>query len=220
MKFKNNLFFFFSSILLYVFTCTQKGMGIHKCANNIGTAIVSLLVGYVQDLTYHDEDPNDNHSDLMNEYNGVMILYLCLACGSSLFVIVFWYMDRINLKGWLQNNKKERDRRLQLLMEQQEYQDMVMIKDNISQQQLSSNINGRKEEDEVVMETVDKNNHSSLPNLEEKEKEEDYLKLTGNRLLSKKSYLYPGIYCFWLLLAWVAFFTFALMPVYLQYQSN
>lgn len=197
-------------------------MGIHKCANNIGTAIVSLLVGFVQDLTYYDGDPTDNHSDLMNEYNGVMIFYLALGCGSSLLVIIFWFIDKVKLKGWLQADKKERDRRLNQLMEQKEIQEIQEIeKQQEQEQQLqlqsqqeqlsysmtnNSNINNRHN---------NSNQSSPLPNVEE------YLKITGNQLLTKKSYLYPGIYCFWLILAWVAFFAFALMPVYLQqYQTN
>ncbi|KAG1245603.1 hypothetical protein G6F68_014989 [Rhizopus microsporus] len=70
-----------STSLLLPHELSGTGMGLHKCANNIGTTIVSVLVGYVQDLTYHDGNPNDNMTDLQSEYNGVMILYLVLAVG-------------------------------------------------------------------------------------------------------------------------------------------
>ncbi|KAG1094299.1 hypothetical protein G6F42_018777 [Rhizopus arrhizus] len=104
-----------STSLLLPHELAGTGMGLHKCANNIGTTIVSVLVGYVQDLTYHDGNPHDDISDLQKEYDGVMILYLSMAGLSTLVVCVFWLMDRKMLSGWLQANKKERDRRLELI---------------------------------------------------------------------------------------------------------
>jgi hypothetical protein len=43
------------------------------------------------------------------------------------------------------------------------------------------------------------------------------LQLVGSQLLTKPCYLYVGFLGFWLLVSWVIFFTFALMPVYQSY---
>lgn len=145
-------------------------MGFHKCGNNIGTTIVSVLVGYVQDLTYHDGNPHDNAVDLQNEYNGVMIFYMALAAFSTLIVVVFWWMDRVNLKGWLQANLVERQRRLE-----------------------------------------------SVKLSEQQEKKLDGLEMIGSRLRKKPSVVYVGVFGAWLVVAWVIFFVFALMPVYQSY---
>ncbi|KAI8076784.1 major facilitator superfamily domain-containing protein [Halteromyces radiatus] len=146
------------------------GAGLHKCANNIGTTIVAVIVGYVQDLTYHDGNPSDDNADLQTEYDGVMILYLSLACGSTLIAVILWWMDRRQLMGWLQADKKDRDQRLEVLT-------------------------------------------SMEPN-----KSCSNLAAIGSQVRKTKSYVYVGIYCFWLLAAWVIFFVFALMPVYMNYE--
>ncbi|KAI8380992.1 major facilitator superfamily domain-containing protein [Radiomyces spectabilis] len=109
-----------STSLLLPHELAGTGMGLHKCANNIGTTIVSVIVGYVQDLTYHDGDPHDDQADLRQEYHGVMIFYLVMAGCSILVVAIFWMMDRKLLNGWLQADKKERDRRLRCVQQLQE----------------------------------------------------------------------------------------------------
>ncbi|ORE08743.1 MFS general substrate transporter [Rhizopus microsporus var. microsporus] len=101
-----------STSLLLPHELSGTGMGLHKCANNIGTTIVSVLVGYVQDLTYHDGDPDDDNYDLQNEYTGVMIFYLFLAVLSIFIAATFWLLDRFVLRSWLQINKAEREKRL------------------------------------------------------------------------------------------------------------
>src|SRR6478735_2641920 len=73
-----------STSLLLPHELSGTGMGLHKCANNIGTTIVSVLVGYVQEITYHDGNPHDDISDLQSEYDGVMILYVSMAGLSTL----------------------------------------------------------------------------------------------------------------------------------------
>ncbi|KAI9287182.1 major facilitator superfamily domain-containing protein [Umbelopsis sp. AD052] len=76
------------------------GIGLHKTANNIGTTIISVIAGYLQDHAYHDE------------YNGVMNLYLALTSLSILLVAFWWILDRIKQHGWLEATKAERKKRL------------------------------------------------------------------------------------------------------------
>ncbi|SAM07564.1 hypothetical protein [Absidia glauca] len=149
-----------ASALLLPHELVGVGTGLHKCANNIGTTIVAVLVGYVQDLTYHDGDAADNNYDLGNEYDGVMLLYLTLACGATLLTAGLWWMDRQWLAGWLQVGKKERDRRVENATD---------------------------------------------------------LHLIGSQVRDTKSYVFVGVYGFWLVAAWILFFVFALMPVYMNY---
>ncbi|CAO3579731.1 unnamed protein product [Absidia cylindrospora] len=176
-----------SSALLLPHGLVGIGTGLHKCANNIGTTIVAVLVGYVQDLTYHDGDASDNNSDLRNEYDGVMILYLCMACGSTLLALALWWMDRRTLMGWLQVGKKERDRRIETVT-------TTMMTGSSSSEDSPAAVN------ESTINT-------SCPAPAS----------IGSQVRSKKSFVYVGVYCFWLVAAWIIFFVFALMPVYMNY---
>lgn len=179
-----------STSLLLPHELAGTGMGLHKCFNNIGTTIVSVLVGYVQDLTFHDGDPHDDLSDLQTEYDGVMILYLSIATFSILVVILFWVMDRILLSGWLQADKKERQRRLNVVQTKEEDEKTLYLhaeKDDLK----------RLNEEKLVA-----------------------LKMIGSRLTKKKSYIYVSISAFWLSVSWIVFFTFALMPVYQSYMYH
>jgi hypothetical protein len=176
-----------SASLLLPHELAGTGMGLHKCANNIGTTIVSVLVGYVQDLTYHDGNPHDDISDLQTEYDGVMILYASLAALSTLIVGIFWLMDRRLLSGWLQANKLERERRLELVRTKEEDEKTLYL--HAAQEELKK-INNEKK---------------------------DALNMIGSRLRESKNYVYVSFYGFWLLVSWVIFFTFALMPVYQSY---
>ncbi|KAI9260544.1 major facilitator superfamily domain-containing protein [Phascolomyces articulosus] len=177
-----------STSMLLPHELAGTGMGLHKCANNVGTTIVAVVVGYVQDLTYHDGNSADDHKDLQNEYNGVMVLYLVMACCSTLVVGIFWLMDRKILKGWLQANKAERDRRLEMAKHEQD------------------------EEDRAVRYPY----YGVAP--EEQEKRRNMaLQMIGSKMRSKKTYIYVAFYSFWFVAAWVVFFTFALMPVYQNY---
>lgn len=161
-----------STALLLPHELVGIGTGLHKCANNIGTTIIAVLVGYVQDLTYHDGDASDDTYDLRNQYEGVMILYLCLGCGSTFLAVALWWMDRRQLGGWLQADKKDREHRIEALV------------------------------------SVSSDEKNQVPDLS----------TIGSQVLDKKSYLYVGFYCFWLVAAWVVFFVFALMPVYMNYE--
>lgn len=157
------------------------GVGLHKCANNIGTTIVSVIVGYVQDLTFHDGNSSDDQVDLQHEYDYVMILYLLVSCISLLLAFLFWFWDRQHLGSWLQINRKEREKR----MEQAK---------SISAHQY-----------------IYKNEQESYY------KQQTALKLIGSQLKTKRSFVHIGLFLFWLLIAWVIFFTFALMPIYQSY---
>lgn len=176
-----------STSLLLPHELAGTGMGLHKCFNSIGTTIVSVLVGYVQDLTYHDGDPHDDSSDLQVEYNGVMILYLSIASFSIIVVVVFWLMDRYLLSGWLQADKKERQRRLDLVQTKEEDEKTLYL---------------HADQDELQKINEEKMNA---------------LKMIGSRLSEKKSYTYVSLSLFWLAFSWIVFFTFALMPVYQSY---
>jgi Major Facilitator Superfamily len=86
------------------------GVGLHKTANNIGTTIISVIAGYLQDQAYHDGD-TDYDEDLAEEYNGVMNLYLALTTLSILLIVFWWVLDRIKQRGWLEASKAERTKR-------------------------------------------------------------------------------------------------------------
>lgn len=91
------------------------GVGLKKSANNVGSTIISIIVGYIQDLTFHDGNSLDNFTDQVHQYDYVMIFFIAVTSFSIVLIVVFWYMDRSQLNGWLQANKKERDRRLEIV---------------------------------------------------------------------------------------------------------
>lgn len=167
--------------LLMPYELVGVGVGLHKCANNIGTTILSVIVGYVQDLTFHDGDTSDDHVDLQHEYDYVMILYLLVSCIALLLAFLFWLWDRQCLDSWLQINRKQRQSRL----------------------------------DKVKSISI---HHYTYENQQEGyHKQQTALKLIGSQLKTKQSYIHVGFFLFWLLAAWVVFFTFALMPIYQSY---
>ncbi|ORX59387.1 MFS general substrate transporter [Hesseltinella vesiculosa] len=183
-------------------------MGLHKCANNIGTTIVSVLVGYVQDLTYHDGDTNDDQHDLMFEYESVMILYLVLACMSVAVAVMFWWMDRTMLDGWLQADKHERDHRL-----------AGLEKHDTPAPHTPEDPPQEVEKTPACVSTVD-TDHVPTTAHNEDDDETHLRQITGNRLRSSSSWVYAGLYTFWLVAAWVVFIVFALMPLYMNYDQN
>lgn len=176
-----------STSLLLPHELAGTGMGLHKCANNIGTTILSVLVGYVQDLTFHDGDPHDDITDLQTEYDGVMILYVSIAGVAVLIVFLFWFLDHKYLSGWLQADKKERDRRLEQVEIKEENEKALYMHAN------------QDELDKVHKEKL------------------EALQLIGSKLRETKTYVYLIIYVFWLIVSWGIFFAFALMPVYQDY---
>ncbi|KAI8072732.1 major facilitator superfamily domain-containing protein [Gongronella butleri] len=202
-------------------------LGLHKCANNIGTTIVAIMTGWVQDLTYHDGDPNDNTSDLAFEYEGVMVLYLVLSCAAVGLIALFWYLDRRTMDGWLQADKKERDRRLNLdTQPAASHEELSTTADAAATAPGALNANADDANDtSTTTTTTDKQQHDastidtsdmeSAANAREAYRQ----RITGNRLLSKRNWIYPSIYGFWLVAAWATFFIFALMPIYFNYDQ-
>lgn len=177
-----------STSLLLPHELAGTGMALHKCSNNIGTTIVAIIVGYVQDLTYHDNNPLDDHSDLTNEYHGVMILYMIMGCCSTLIACIFWLMDRKLLSGWLQADKNEREKRLEV---------------------------ARHEEQEEMR--AYRYPYYGVDPAVQAERRNNALSRIGSRLREKKTYTYVGVWAFWLLVSWVVYFVFALMPVWQDY---
>lgn len=169
-----------------IITCTAltlpqeyigTGVGLHKSANNVGTTIINILAGYLQDHAYHDGD-TDYTEDLTEDYAGVMYLYIALSSLAAVLNIFWWILDRTRLKGWLQADRAERQRRLDQ----------------------NQNIGGSYES------PID------IPNQQ--------LAAVGGLLLSTKTYRYCIIYIFFLILAWAMYFSFALLPVYNNENSD
>ncbi|CDH61573.1 major facilitator superfamily transporter [Lichtheimia corymbifera JMRC:FSU:9682] len=180
-----------STSMLLPHELSGTGMALHKCANNIGTTIVSVIVGYVQDLTYHDGNSADNARDLQNEYDGVLVCYLVMAGCATLVVGIFWLMDRKILDGWLQADKFERERRLQAAKHEQEEEERAY-----------------------------RYPYYAVAPAEQEERRDKALQRIGSLLRKNKSYVYIGFYTFWFIVSWAVFFTFALMPLYQNYQSK
>ncbi|KAI8645877.1 hypothetical protein BD408DRAFT_411200 [Parasitella parasitica] len=81
-----------STSLLLPYELVGVGVVLHKCANNTGTTVLSVIVGQVQDLTFHDGDASDDQVDLQHEYDYVMILYLLVSCISLVLALLFWFL--------------------------------------------------------------------------------------------------------------------------------
>ncbi|KAF7724031.1 hypothetical protein EC973_001438 [Apophysomyces ossiformis] len=76
------------------------GLGIYKSSNNIGTTILDIIVGVVQDHTANQA------------YTGVMILFLVLSCVGLLLIAFLWLTQRIYLKNLLEMGRKKRIERM------------------------------------------------------------------------------------------------------------
>ncbi|KAG1242208.1 hypothetical protein G6F68_016301 [Rhizopus microsporus] len=61
------------------------GSGIYKSTINIGTTILDIVVGVVQDHTQHQA------------YTGVMILFLVLACVGFVLICTLWVSQYVVL---------------------------------------------------------------------------------------------------------------------------
>jgi uncharacterized protein (DUF3084 family) len=110
-----------------------------------------------------------------------------VAAVSTLVVGIFWLLDRRLLSGWLQANKLERERRLEFVQTKEQDEKTLYLS--------------------AVEEELKKVNQEKM----------NALNMIGSRLNESKSYIYVSFYGFWLLVAWVIFFTFALMPIYQNY---
>ncbi|KAG0171388.1 hypothetical protein DFQ28_001071 [Apophysomyces sp. BC1034] len=79
------------------------GLGIYKSSNNVGTTILDIIVGVVQDNTAGQA------------YTGVMILFLILSCIGFGLISFLWLTQRIYLKGLLEMGRKKRTERMKEL---------------------------------------------------------------------------------------------------------
>ncbi|KAI8086267.1 major facilitator superfamily domain-containing protein [Halteromyces radiatus] len=77
------------------------GLGIYKSSNNIGTTILDIVVGVVQDNTANQA------------YTGVMILFLCLACVGFLLISFLWIAQRVWYQNALEAGRKKRQAYMQ-----------------------------------------------------------------------------------------------------------
>jgi MFS family permease len=83
------------------------GSGIYKSTINIGTTILDIVVGVVQDHTQHEA------------YTGVMILFLVLACVGFVLICTLWVSQYAVLDNLLETGRK---RRLKLMKERDQQQ--------------------------------------------------------------------------------------------------
>ncbi|KAI9268031.1 major facilitator superfamily domain-containing protein [Phascolomyces articulosus] len=72
------------------------GLGIYKSSNNIGSVILDIIVGLVQDRTQGQS------------YSGVMILYLVMACMGLCIVVAFLFIQRFFMGNLLELSRKKR----------------------------------------------------------------------------------------------------------------
>ncbi|KAG0742116.1 hypothetical protein G6F57_000956 [Rhizopus arrhizus] len=72
------------------------GSGIYKSTINIGTTILDIVVGVVQDHTQHQA------------YTGVMILFLVLACVGFVLICTLWVSQYVVLDNLLETGRKRR----------------------------------------------------------------------------------------------------------------
>lgn len=97
-------------------------------------------------------------------------------------------MDHKLLSGWLQANKAEREKRLEA---------------------------ARHEEQEEMR--AYRYPYYGVDPAVQAERRNKALQNIGSRLREKKTYVYVGIWAFWLVISWVVYFAFALMPIWQDY---
>ncbi|KAG2221651.1 hypothetical protein INT45_001176 [Circinella minor] len=76
------------------------GLGLFKSANNIGSSILDIVVGIVQDNTENQL------------YTNVMIVFIVLGSLGFLIIIGLWFTQRIYLKNLLELSRKKRQERM------------------------------------------------------------------------------------------------------------
>ncbi|KAI8384989.1 major facilitator superfamily domain-containing protein [Radiomyces spectabilis] len=76
------------------------GLGLYKSSNNIGTTILDIAVGVVQDKT------------AKQAYTGVMVVFLVLACVGFGIISLLWLAQRIYLKNLLEMGRAKRTLRM------------------------------------------------------------------------------------------------------------
>jgi hypothetical protein len=83
------------------------GLGLYKSSNNVGTSILDIVVGVVQDNTAGQA------------YTGVMILFIVLSCIGFLLIALLWLTQRIYLGNLLEAGHKKRVQQMQEINDQQ-----------------------------------------------------------------------------------------------------
>lgn len=76
------------------------GLGLYKASNNIGTTILDIVVGVVQDHTKNQA------------YTNVMILFLALSCVGLLIIIGLWVAQYFFLGNLLETGRRRRVERM------------------------------------------------------------------------------------------------------------
>ncbi|KAI8147347.1 major facilitator superfamily domain-containing protein [Fennellomyces sp. T-0311] len=76
------------------------GLGIYKSSNNVGTAILDIIIGRIQDQTAGQS------------YSGVMTLYLVLACIGTGLILTLLVTQRIFLFNLLEVSRRKREERM------------------------------------------------------------------------------------------------------------
>lgn len=74
------------------------GLGLYKSANNVGTSILDIVVGVIQDHTANQA------------YTGVMVLYIILACIGFVLIIGLWVAQRVFYDNLLEARIAKRQR--------------------------------------------------------------------------------------------------------------
>ncbi|CAO3614704.1 unnamed protein product [Cunninghamella blakesleeana] len=72
------------------------GLGLYKSSNNIGTTILDIVVGVVQDNTKNQA------------YTGVMVVFLVLACIGFGLITFLWFVQRVWYKNLLETTRSKR----------------------------------------------------------------------------------------------------------------
>ncbi|KAG2177379.1 hypothetical protein INT44_007890 [Umbelopsis vinacea] len=77
------------------------GLGMYKSSNNIGTSILDIVVGVVQDNT-------ENQA-----YTGVMALFIALSVVGFILISVLWLTQRVYLSNLLEVGRKKRTEQME-----------------------------------------------------------------------------------------------------------
>lgn len=83
------------------------GLGLYKSSNNVGTSILDIVVGVVQDNTAGQA------------YTGVMILFIVLSCIGFLLIGLLWLSQRLYLGNLLEAGHRKRVQKMQEINDQQ-----------------------------------------------------------------------------------------------------
>ncbi|KAG2171551.1 hypothetical protein INT43_008277 [Umbelopsis isabellina] len=83
------------------------GLGLYKSSNNVGTSILDIVVGVVQDNTAGQA------------YTGVMILFIVLSCIGFLLIALLWLSQRMYLGNLLEAGHQKRVQKMQEINDQQ-----------------------------------------------------------------------------------------------------